>query len=111
MDGSQNNKGVKFLNHNLRTTVRKAVHRRQHDTETMEQTELTYNGTVITNPICFSVSESYNGKHYFMLRTNGYNYVDKGDGTYTGVKGSVKPGFYAMDDKTGEITFVSGITP
>lgn len=77
------------------------------DTETMELTELTYNGTVITNPVNFSVSESYNGEHYFSLKSNGYNYVNNGDGTWTGNKGTVRAGLYAMNDTTGEIRFVS----
>lgn len=67
------------------------------DTNTMEQTTLYCGETAVTNPINFSVSEAYNGKHYFSLRSAAYN----------GTPGSVRAGLYSIEDATGNVEFVS----
>lgn len=67
------------------------------DTNTMTQKTLYCSGKAITNPISFSVSESYGGKHYFSLNGKAYN----------GSAVSHRAGFYAIDDTTGEVKPVS----
>ncbi len=74
------------------------------DIETMELTEVEYNGVAITNAMNFSPSEMHNGKRYFSVRPGSYDYNET---TGAGTKGSVAPGLYSIDDATGEVEFVS----
>lgn len=69
------------------------------DVDDMVQTELKYNGTVVTNPVATGVTEEYNGKHYFSLMKENYN----------GVRGSVTRGVYSID-AAGKMEYVSDKT-